>query len=633
MKGSNNYAYASVFLSAAFVIAPLFSVSTFIRVGDFVKVSKYFAFIGVVGISAPLLAIYFYQNRITSAPRISWSSFLLFCWNVYIVVNAKIQKVDLANKDLVTLSICVLLFYAICHILEKYNNLINRVILIDLLLASCSIEAAIGLLQLYGVIPVLDSHFNIEGTFRNPAPFSLFLASIMPMALATFIFPTAEKKKDSDTRKRMALTTIILCCLVLPAANIRTAWIAAAVGSLIVFNYRYTIVEKCRKMLDTLIKKVVFIFGLLSLLLMIVFCLYLVKPASAAGRVLIWKITFRQFIYQPVFGVGYSNLKKEFSNWQGSYFIEDSTRLDESPLYSEEKSAFLADNVEMAYNEYLEMATESGIVGLTLFMGYVLLILVKAVNRMRNQGAGLSVGVLGSFVAILIEGLFSYPFHSIPELMLFFLLLALLHISETNGVARFEEFNQSFKSNSRLRYHNLGLSALCLIVFMFCIRSLSEITLYEDWQRARLMIREDRGIAQHKYRELFPKLKKEPLFLADYGILLNGAGKYTEAANIWKEAQSVTSNPWIYIFSGQTQEALGNMKEATINYRLAHSIIPHYLFPCYLLAKLYESQKDTILALKYAREIIASHPKVESAFSNEMIQEMNNLVKRLGRSQ
>ena len=72
----------------------------------------------------------------------------------------------------------------------------------------------------------------------------------------------------------------------------------------------------------------------------------------------------------------------------------------------------------------------------------------------------------------------------------------------------------------------------------------------------------------------------------------------------------------------------GLLDSATHEYKEVSYILPHKLYPRYLLAELYLKKGDTSNAIKYAESILSGHPKGESNSVDFIIREMQNLVKQ-----
>ena len=158
-------------------------------------------------------------------------------------------------------------------------------------------------------------------------------------------------------------------------------------------------------------KKIIFAFAVAILLIISGgFGMYQVKKDSADGRMFIWKNSI-ELIKQNSFGVGIGNFSGSYGHVQAAYFESGKGTEDEKRV---------AGNPEYAFNEYLQICAEQGIIAFLLFMciiGYSLYIGIK-----RKKIAATS-----SFIALLIVAGASYPFSVLPFLIVFVFLLALIH--------------------------------------------------------------------------------------------------------------------------------------------------------------------------------------------------------------
>lgn len=81
-------------------------------------------------------------------------------------------------------------------------------------------------------------------------------------------------------------------------------------------------------------------------------------------------------------------------------------------------SALLAGNPEYAFNEYLQICIEFGIIPFFLFVSAIVYAVFIAVKKKRHAA-------LGAFITILIFASMSYPFSILPFLVSFVFLIVL----------------------------------------------------------------------------------------------------------------------------------------------------------------------------------------------------------------
>jgi len=96
--------------------------------------------------------------------------------------------------------------------------------------------------------------------------------------------------------------------------------------------------------------------------------LYKLKPMSASGRVLIWKVSAEMFRKNPISGVGFGNFANYYNLYQAEYFHSGKGSVI---------NKMTAGQIRHAYNWYLETAVEFGLFGLIVFGMFWWLILVE----------------------------------------------------------------------------------------------------------------------------------------------------------------------------------------------------------------------------------------------------------------
>ncbi len=121
---------------------------------------------------------------------------------------------------------------------------------------------------------------------------------------------------------------------------------------------------------------------------------YLLKKDSADGRFFMWKITTLDIKESPLKGKVLGGFPADYAKAQMDYFksgkgTETEKRVVESPEY--------------AFNEYLQIFLEEGLLGILLFLLLSVVIVKEGIKN--NQ-----IGAAGSFVALSVFALASYPY-------------------------------------------------------------------------------------------------------------------------------------------------------------------------------------------------------------------------------
>jgi tetratricopeptide (TPR) repeat protein len=133
-------------------------------------------------------------------------------------------------------------------------------------------------------------------------------------------------------------------------------------------------------------------------------------------------------------------------------------------------------------------------------------------------------------------------------------------------------------------------------------------------------------IAAEAYKEAFPTLKNNGLFLQMYGKALSMNEQHEKSNKILQRAIQRFSSYILYNTIGDNHKALGNFKKAETAYKKSSNMVPGLLLPKYLLAKLYVKSNQTRKAKQTAKKILNSPVKVESSATREIMNEMQGIV-------
>lgn len=491
--------------------------------------------------------------------------------------------------------------YSMLKILFNYN-IISRIIMQISVVCWGIYEAIYGCLQLYGYAESNNYLYKLTGSFQNPGPYAGFLATILPLLLQFFL------QKSSIKNKWFRLPMILLCNIgillflsILPATMSRAAWLAAILGSGVVLAKHYKLHDRLRLFVAKYKKLTVASFCILGLLV-VALCLgiYYLKKDSADGRLLMWKVTTRIITEYPLFGVGIGGFSGAYGKAQANYFASGEAT---------EQEAYLAGSPEYAFNEFLQIAAETGLIGLFLFLG-LLYISFRLAYKCRQWG------VVGSLSALLIFSCFSYPFSIWQHILLLVLLLAICGNNK-------QEFHKKIDYRTVIILSVVPL----LSIIWFALKWREQQKSIEAWKEEQtyynMAIYE--GTVDN-YQRLYPCLREDPRFLFEYGQCLSKTGKYEQSNIIMHEGAERSSDPMFWNIIGKNYQAMGDYKQAEKCFQYASLMVPHRLYPIYLLANLYFESNDIEKALQTAHRVIEKRPKVMSAAVDEMKAEMKEKI-------
>lgn len=460
------------------------------------------------------------------------------------------------------------------------------------LLLSGAIEAIWGLAQLYGFTPSQHSRFELTGSFFNPGPYSGFLVAILPIALHYAL--TSHR-----IARILSGVVLILLILVLPATLSRGAWLAAITGCGIVLSNYFHLHNRLKALFQkhklTVSLTTICIFFLVTGTLI---GIYRLKKESADGRWLIWKISSTLVTSHPITGVGFGHFAGAYGEAQATYFAAE-----ERPAGEE----LVADVPETAFNEFVQITTETGIIGLLLF----LTVSFWAFKTARYSNSKTATGMVGSLAAFFVFACFSYPFNVLPLLVLFTLLLAQC---------------TPMRSGSR-RLSGIFYTFLFLPVYFLTTGQQEREQAYKHWKSEQIYFNMqifERTV--DNYKKLYPLLKDQPAFLFEYGQCLSRTG-HPEASNlILEEATRLSADPMIRNIMGKNYQTMKQYPQAESAFLQASRMVPNRLYPLYLLAKMYHESGQTDKAIATARLLLEKAPKVPSSATEEMKRDMQKLI-------
>ena len=610
------------------------------RLANGVVSGKYFWFylsMGLVSLTAPIAARMHQRNF-----RFSVFDLLVFAFVASIYLSALLINDASQNTTKLVLLALLTVWYVSLRLTAPVRNLSLLLIILTGL-----IEAVWGLRQLYGFIPSQHSLFKLTGSFFNPGPYAGYLAVVFPAALYFALKQScvcidfkygvprswvteAHGVFEFIRHHAVKILSIIVCIailLVLPAAMSRASWLAVTAGSLLVlcgqYSGRFALLKKyCEKH-----KKKTILTGFLALIVLLAAFsgMYFLKKDSADGRTLMWKIALQAAKEHPL-GVGLGNFSGAYGDAQAAYFASGKASAAEE---------YVAGSPEYGFNEYLQIAVESGVIALVLFLAIVFLSLRSFIIHRKW-------GVAGSMVSLLVFACFSYPFNVLPFLILFVFLLAMSGADRTQmtRMRRIETDNQLKSAFIRV-IGVISVPFLCLSITVFCLyREYPVYQAYRKWNTGKMYYHAGlyNDIATD-YNALYPLLNDQVQFLFEYAQSLSrtgldgfqgmadsvrhdGLGKSNE---VLQRAMQISCDPMLYNIMGKNHQALKEYNRAEACFLKASHITPGRLYPFYLLAKLYHEMGLQDKVEEMADVVETKEVKVHSRAVEEMRGEVGEL--------
>ncbi len=488
----------------------------------------------------------------------------------------------------------VVLWFLLRFMFTGWPNL--KMFFLTMIVATGLVEAFLGVLQLYGWEASNHSLFKLTGDFYNPGPYSGYLAIVLPICLWMIL---QRVRKDAYF---LAWATLLVIIVVLPAGMSRAAWIAAIVSCAWVYWSERIGWQKTKQYIH---KKRTLSVCLFILILIstsgALTGIYMLKKDSADGRVLLWKVTGRAIMEQPLVGKGLGGFPVAYAKAQAEYF---------SSGKASEMEKTVAGCPKYGFNEFLQIGLEQGLIGLIIF------VLLLGYSMFWGTKAG-QTGAVGGILALMVFGLASYPLQ-LPEFWV--VLVVLMGIVSSSSSER----------NGKKRFHLIAMGVLGLCCGCFLFQQKKFYTGYKKWKTLNVLYNNKAyEVVSNGYMELIPLMGHKPEFLFEASQCLSKTGHFAEANKLLKRTAQLSGDPMILYMAAKNEGAQGNYERAESLLLHAIEILPERMYPYYLLVKLYAEetflQKDKLV--KVAETMLKKEPKVESSATNEMKIEVERILK------
>lgn len=439
---------------------------------------------------------------------------------------------------------------------------------------------------------LLFLHPPLKGVFANSGIFADYLASNFPILIGA-----AFAVNDSPLKKYLSAFAILVSIIVVVLTNARIGILAALMGGLFTFSAYHQSSVKVINLRYKISKRFYFL-----ALLLIPGAIWLGlkwKEGSALGRALIYMVTCRNIQWHSLLGNGTNSFQRDFLNFQSGYFREEPG----SSL------ALYADNTNVAFNEYLQIWFEQGILGFVLILasiGYLFAIVAR--KKTEIQTASLKGGLL----AICICGLFSYPLRDINSAIGVIFIVGLLCAMDTRRLT-------SISLTKRL-------AVLIFLVLLTCSSLISGLFLkeYDAHRKWTALVNDsstDKAQIISGYQALHPVFFDNGSFLFNYGAVLTSAGEWRKGLAVLESAGRYQNDINLWINKGDCYVALRMFKSAEACYLHAHSMIPNRFYPLHKLLLLYKETGEADKLRSIAGNILSKRIKVPSPIVDQIRRE------------
>jgi O-antigen ligase len=507
---------------------------------------------------------------------------LFVAWVSYVVLNGSIkQDINLRHISILIAGGVFISFF----LLLQYKLAAIKPVFIGIT-AVAFLEAAICVLQYLRILHSDSIYFPVMGTWDNPNVTAMFLVLAIPA-----MWICSLKLKTNFSRK-LIYAAFSLIALALILLNCRTAYVGLAISLFILLNFKYQWLKSAGT------RKINWkIAGFIFLVFIGSYALYQSKKNSADGRLLIYKISMQMALDKPLTGYGYGTFERNYNLQQAEYIRAGKASVDEL-----QNAGF----VRMGYNEFLESAVEGGTIGFILFTGLIIL-LIAALPKTEDDKAKAAYAGL---VALAVMSMVNFSLRSMPLMYLFVVYAAVLcdylaQCSETRNLT------WTIGSERIFRYSIAALLILCSS-WLFLSQYRLPYANYRNKAAFDLATQKQFQAAINVLDPLKTVIPDHDTYLKNYGQVLMANGNYFEAIEYFNKAKVYTSDPQLFLLTGQCHRKIGMPKEAIQEFDEACYLEPTRFLPRMALLNTYLKAKDAARAAAIALNIVNLTPKIPS---------------------
>ena len=628
-----------------------------------------------------ILSLMFWGFKVVSKEKLALNptplnipllSFIIICILSLIWSNSFFVSL----KELPLFLVGPLLYFIITNNISDQRQ-IN--LILDVLLIIGGLFGIYGILQYNGI----DFSFWIEnigrqqvfGLFGNVNFFAEYLIIPLPIAISIF-FGSRNKFK-----KFLLLIGILAMGTTLVVTFTRGSYLS--IGVSLIFMFLLFLLSRGKSFINE--NKKIFII-ILTAIIIVAFLFIIPTPLSKPGtaisqikgrvsitrlinefsfgrRTAIWKFTSMMIKDHPLLGSGIGTYKYNTLRYQAKFFEQGDNR-----------SIYPFGHADKAHNEYLQLWAEIGIIGLGIFIWLIISYFnygIKLLKRVKDRyKQGIIIGLMGSVIAVLVDGLFGFPLHLSATVVLFWLALVLTMVvagTEVNvgkinmAQKKSNKKEKKEKDNNISRFKPLLYICIILLSLFLCVtvvrpfvartywyygnrevenKNLNEaIKVYKEalkWDPylghiyytiGNILINEEFYITAQEYLEKAEKYFDYTNLPRALAFVYLQKGMFDEAVIKLKQAISYQKNKKsmvpLYGELGNTYLHLNRYKTAEIAYKNALKINPNYVNARYGLAGVYLRQNRLEEALEELQKVIELAPDSEEAkYAREIMQKI-----------
>ena len=544
------------------------------------------SFFSTLSLTAPVLTILFiwipsFLFTRKTVFKIDVIDVLLFCYFLYAALNTIFHGKEINGSVLIKWTAFFSIYLTIRCV--SNNNRMLSVILYGLVFSTLT-QCVIFLVQKFLHSEVFFNPFSATAQFSNPGHLAAFIAVLFPSPLVLADYQTSKLFKWFF---RISAALIVVSILLTTS---RGAILAVVITFLLYFCTNKTYSTKTRKTLFVL---------LASAAILSSFLFYYIRPKSADSRLLIWKVTSREYTKNPFFGKGTLSLARDYMHLQADYFRS----------HPDSKYWTTADNNYQSFNEPLHILYEHGLIGLFLIFSAIIIWL----KRQRHLILQLAL------ISLVVVSCFLYTSDIGPIFCMLPILLG-TRFSKSEETADEDKARRSW-------WNPILITTLSLGSLLISFLSVRDIKLAASNLRAFMKDNVSYSSIDNKYKSILEDNISFALILSKQIVLHGTSEESITVINRISENTIATSD--MICDLGDVYSMTDNYNKAHQAYSEAYYMVPGMITPLIKLFNLQKENNDISGAKLTAERILYNRYKITGSLviraKNQAKQLNNNL--------
>jgi len=375
------------------------------------------------------------RERLTVAPYVIP---LLFFLGACLLSLAAAQNAAITLRETVQFAWLFGVLYFIAHEMKERAITLR---LWSLVLAAGIVVALVGLYQYFFErepihFLIAETRLRAHGVFDQPNTFGSYLIGILPFLLGLY-FLAEIPSQPADQRhpfvykiifnKAILLTLLFVISAALAATFSRGSWVGFAGGLILLYFF---LRKKVRLASFVLAASLIGVAGALVIADAAHQPAVIERSFSNRQRTLLASTAVAMFSDHPVIGVGFGNFPERLQEYASAELVELMHRDYDEATKTWFTNPNKESDIELVHNTLLQVAAETGLIGLAAFAWLFFAYYRQAVKMLHRSADDrehcIRAAMLASATAILCGGMFGWPFsHGVQEVLMTAMALAI----------------------------------------------------------------------------------------------------------------------------------------------------------------------------------------------------------------